>query len=57
MLTERLLTVALPGREELLMSRTVTLLRVTRSISLRRGPLTYVRLLYTYVLLMMVVRL
>ncbi len=40
MLTERLFTVALPGLEALLISLTATLLRVTLSISLRRGPLT-----------------
>ena len=39
------------------MSLTASLLRVARSISLRRGPVMYVRLLYTYVLLIMVVRL
>jgi len=46
-LTERLLTDARPGREALLISRIATRLRVTRSISLCRGPVTYVRLLYT----------
>ena len=44
-LTERSFTAALPGRLALLISLTATLLRVTRSISLRPGPLTYVRLL------------
>jgi len=45
--TERLFTDALPGREALLISRMATRLRVTRSTSLCRGPVTYVRLLYT----------
>lgn len=45
MLTERSFTAAFPGRLALLISLTATLPRVTRSISLRPGPLTYVRLL------------
>ena len=57
MFTVRSLTVALPGRDELAICLTATRLLVTRWISLCFGPLTYVRLLYTYVLLMIVVRL
>ena len=56
-LTDLLSTLARPGRLADRMSLTATLLRVARSISLRRGPVMYVRLLYTYVLLIMVVRL
>ena len=57
MFTVRLSTAARPGRELLAIWRTAMRLLVSRWISLCFGPLTYVRLLYTYVLLMIVVRL
>lgn len=56
-LTALSLTVVLPGVLLCAICLTGTFLPVTRCTSLWRGPLTYVWLLYTYVLFMIVVRL